>query len=283
MIRETSAAAAVGLVLARPPRLLGAEPFFLEFIAGIEEHLAEHGQSVLLHVVTTHEAEIAAYRRWAANRSVDAVVLVNRTVDDARPAVLRALGLPTVVAGEPEGDAPAVRTDDAGAVRDAVAHLSRLGHRRIARVSGPDTLIHTRIRTEALVDSMRSAGVEPVVVEGDYSEESGAKLTAMLLERPDPPTAIIYDNDLMAVASLGTARELGYDVPRDLSLIAWDDSSLCRLASPPLTTMSLDVHRFGQLVAESLLELMAGEPVAERRCPTATLVHRGTTAPASDP
>ncbi|WP_182881769.1 LacI family DNA-binding transcriptional regulator [Microbispora sp. H10949] len=276
-----SAGTPVGLVLARPPRLLGAEPFFLEFIAGIEELLAEHDRSVLLHVVNTHEAEIAAYRRWADNRMVDAVVLVNRTVEDVRPAVLREIGLPAVVAGEPEGDTPAVRTDDVGAVREAVAHLSRLGHRRIARVSGPTALIHTRIRTRALLDSMRSASVEPVMLEGDYSEESGAKLTAKLLERPDPPTAIIYDNDLMGVAGLAAAKELGCDVPRDLSLIAWDDSSMCRLASPPLTTMSLDVHLFGQLVAASLLELVEGGPVTERRCPTATLIPRGTTAPAS--
>ncbi|WP_182876050.1 LacI family DNA-binding transcriptional regulator [Microbispora sp. H10670] len=276
-----SAGTPVGLVLARPPRLLGAEPFFLEFIAGIEELLAEHDRSVLLHVVNTHEAEIAAYRRWADNRMVDAVVLVNRTVEDVRPAVLREIGLPAVVAGEPEGDTPAVRTDDVGAVREAVAHLSRLGHRRIARVSGPTALIHTRIRTRALLDSMRSASVEPVMLEGDYSEESGAKLTAKLLERPDPPTAIIYDNDLMGVAGLAAAKDLGCDVPRDLSLIAWDDSSMCRLASPPLTTMSLDVHLFGQLVAASLLELVEGGTVTERRCPTATLLPRGTTAPAS--
>ncbi|MEJ3747249.1 substrate-binding domain-containing protein [Actinomycetes bacterium KLBMP 9797] len=272
-----SARNAVGLVLARPPRLLGAEPFFMEFIAGIEERLAERGQSILLHVVTTQAAEIAAYRRWAENRIVDAVVLVNRAVDDDRPAVLRELGLRAVVAGEPAGDAPAVRTDDAGAVRAALAHLVALGHRRIARVSGPDSLLHTRSRTEALVAGARAAGIDPVVVEGDYSEESGAKLTALLLDRPDPPTAIIYDNDLMAVAGLNTAKELGLDVPRQLSLIAWDDSSLCRLASPPLTTMSLDVHRFGQLVAESVLDLTDDAPVPDRWCPTATLIPRATT------
>jgi DNA-binding LacI/PurR family transcriptional regulator len=66
-------------------------------------------------------------------------------------------------------------------------------------------------------------------------------------------------------------------VPHDLSLIAWDDSSLCRLASPALTTMSLDVHLFGELVAESVVKLVEGEPVAERWCPTETVVPRETT------
>jgi DNA-binding LacI/PurR family transcriptional regulator len=274
-----TAPSAVGLVLARPPRLLGAEPFFMEFIAGIEERLAERGQSVLLHVVANHTAEIAAYRRWAEHRLVDAVVLVNLTVEDGRPAVLRELGLPVVVVGPPTGGAPTVRRDDVGAVQAAVAHLHALGHSRIARVSGPGTLLHTRTRTGALLEAARSVGIEAVVVEGDYSEESGARLTAMLLSGPASPSAIIYDNDLMAVAGLNTAKESNLQVPRDLSLIAWDDSTLCRLASPPLTTMSLDVHLFGDLVAQSVLDLIEGEPAAERWCPTETVVARETTAP----
>jgi DNA-binding LacI/PurR family transcriptional regulator len=285
---------AVGLVLARPARLLGIEPFFMEFIAGIEERLAERGLSVLLHVVATQEAEIAAYRRWAERGLVETVVVVNRTVDDQRLPVLRELGLPAVLVGAgseapgdaPGGDAeeaeetvmPAVRTDDAGPVREALAHLLDLGHRRIARISGPANLLHTWARTEALAEGCREVGIEPVVVEGDYSDESGAKLTAALLRRPDPPTAILYDNDVMAVAGLGAAKRLGVAVPEQLSLIAWDDSTMCRLASPPLTTMSVDVHQYGVLVAESVLELIDGVPVAERWSPTARCVPRGSTA-----
>lgn len=269
----------IGLVLARPARLLGAEPFFMEFIAGIEERLAERDQSVLLHIVGAEDAEIAAYRRWAANGVVDAVVVVNRTVDDHRPAVLRELGLPAVYVGEPDDLAvPAVRTDDSGPVREALAYLLDLGHRRIARVSGPENLLHTRARTAALLAGCAEAGVEPVVVEGDYSEESGAKLTAALLDAAEPPTAILYDNDVMAVAGLGAAKSRGVAVPERLSLVAWDDSTLCRLASPALTTMSVDVHQFGVSVAESVLELIDGSPVTERWSPTATLVPRESTA-----
>ncbi|PSL58507.1 LacI family transcriptional regulator [Saccharothrix carnea] len=274
----TGSPGSIGLVLARPARLLGAEPFFMEFIAGIEERLAEGDRSVLLHIVGTEDAEIAAYRRWAAGGVVDAVVVVNRTVDDHRPAVLREMGLPALYVGEPDELAvPAVRTDDAGPVREALAYLLELGHRRIARVSGPNTLLHTRARTAALLEGCAEAGIEPVVVEGDYSEESGAKLTTALLNAPEPPTAILYDNDVMAVAGLSVAKELGVAVPDRLSLVAWDDSSLCRLASPALTTMSVDVHQFGVTVAESVLELIEGVEVAERWSPKPTLIAREST------
>ncbi|MGW4214434.1 LacI family DNA-binding transcriptional regulator [Lentzea sp. NPDC004789] len=273
---------AIGLVLARPARLLGVEPFFMEFIAGIEERLAERDLSVLLHVVADHDAEIAAYRRWAARGLVDAIVMVNPTDGDPRPDVVRELGFPAVVVGEAGApDLPEVRTDHAGPVAAALGHLLDLGHRRIARVTGPSALLHTRARTAALLSGCAAAGVEPTIVEGDYSEEAGAKLTAALLRAPEPPTAILYDNDVMAVAGLAAAAELGVTVPDRLSLVAWDDSTLCRLASPALTTMSVDVHQFGVVVAESVLERIDGLPVAPRWSPTARYVPRGTTAPAA--
>ncbi|QTI90544.1 substrate-binding domain-containing protein [Streptomyces sp. AgN23] len=280
--RDRTQPGALGLVLARSTRLLGVEPFFMEFIAGMEECLVTRDMSVLLHVVPTYEEEVAAYRRWAEGGLVDAVAVVNLVEDDPRPAVLRELGLPAVLVGtwRDAPDLPAVRTDDGGPVRDAVARLADLGHRVIARVAGPRSLLHTQARTVAQEEACKEAGVESVVVDGDYTAESGARLTAELLKRDSRPTAILYDNDVMAVAGLATAKELGLEAPADLSLIAWDDSTLCRLASPPLTTMTVDVHGFGVVVAEAALDHIDGRPVTERWSPTAHFVQRGTTGPA---
>ncbi|MEU0535451.1 LacI family DNA-binding transcriptional regulator [Amycolatopsis tolypomycina] len=276
-----STSGAIGLVLARPPRLLGTEPFFMEFIAGIEQHLADWELSLLLHVVSTQDAELAAYRRWAEHGLVEAAVVVNRLVHDERPAALAALGLPALLVGEPARGFPAVRTDNAGPVRAAVAELLRLGHRRIARITGPGTLLHTAERSAAFVAACEAAGASAQLVEGDYSEEAGAKLTTRLLSGDERPTAILYDNDVMALAGLAAARELGVAVPAELSVVAWDDSALCRLSSPALTAMSVDVHRFGVLVAESVLELLDGDAVAERWSPAAQYVPRGSTGPAA--
>ena len=273
---------AVGLVLARPARLLGIEPFFMEFIAGIEETLAERGMSILLHVVPAHDAEVATYRRWAERRLVDAGIVVDFIQDDKRPGVLRELGLPCLLAGFwGESQFPTVRSDDAGAERAAVGYLLGLGHQRIARVSGPARLVHTQERTAAMRAACRAVGVEPILLEGDYSDAAGAGLTRRLLALAQPPTAIVYDNDVMAVAGLRAAQDLGIVVPDQLSLVAWDDSTLCRLASPALTTMSVDVHEYGVRVARSVFEILDGVPVIERRVPAAQLMVRGTTAPAA--
>lgn len=279
------AAGAVGLVLTRPRHLLRVEPFFMEFISGIEERLAERSMSVLLHLVTDEEAELAAYRRWAKRHLVDVIVVVNPAEGDGRPAALRELGLPAVIAGAPDADpeAPTVRADHVSPVREALARLLDLGHRRVARVSGPAKLLHTGARTEALVEGCRAAGAEePVTLEGDYSSEAGARLTERLLEARTPPTAILYDNDVMAVAGLESARRMGVPVPERLSLVAWDDSTLCRLTTPALSAMSVDVHQYGVLVAESALERVDGVRVEDRWSPSARFVPRGSTGPAPE-
>ncbi|WP_448061537.1 LacI family DNA-binding transcriptional regulator [Cellulomonas hominis] len=277
----TTTADAVGLVLARPARMLGLEPFFMELIAGIEETLAIEDRSLLLHVVPDHEAEILAYHRWGAGGMVAAVVVVNLVPDDPRLPALTGLGIPTVVVGGPTRELPFANVwiDNAQAMRDAVEHLVALGHTRLARVSGPAALAHTQARTEAFVTRCAELGVEGTVVEGDYSESSGTHATRGLLGRGEAPSAIVYDNDVMAIAGLGVAAELGVPVPGRLSLLAWDDSALCRLAHPPLSAMSLDVHAMGVLVGDCVLNVLAGGPVASYAAPLPRLVARGSTAP----
>lgn len=272
---------AIGLVLARPARMLGLEPFFMELIGGIEETLSTDDRSLLLHVVPDHGAEIAAYRRWGQGQLVDAVVLVNLVVDDPRLAVLGELAIPTVVVGGPERSLPGVAhvwIDNGQAMRDAVGYLVDLGHEAIGRVSGPAALAHTRARTEAFLDECAAHGAHGVVVEGDYGEESGTRAARTLLGRNDPPSAIVFDNDVMAVAGLGVANELGLKVPADVSLIAWDDSPLCRLSHPPLTAMSLDVHAMGVQVADAVLNLLASGRPTTSTAPQPRLVARGSTA-----
>lgn len=273
---------AVGLVLRQPTRLLGLEAFSMQLIAGIEEALSAEGRSLLLHIVGTLDAELATYRRWAEQHQVEAVVLHNLTVDDPRLDVLAGLGVPAVVVGGPSRDLPVanVFVDNAAEAHEAVDHLVALGHRRIARVSGPHDLAHTRTRTDAFVARCAALDVDGEVVEGDYGEASGAAATRDLLARDPRPTAIVFDNDVMAVAALDVAREAGLRVPADLSLLAWDDSPLARHAAPPLSAMSFDVHALGVQVGDCVLNVVASGPVRSSTMAPAHLVTRSSTAPA---
>ena len=288
MATNSTAVNAVGLVLRRSARQLATEPFYVELIAGMEYVLLRKGLHVLMQVVDGAgvrgtdgmDAEIASYHRWLASGAVRGVVLVDLVPDDPRPEILHRLGIPAVIVGEPGPDAPfaSVRTDNYTAIREAVSRLAGLGHRRIARVTGLSELIHTRERTRGFYDATSALSVSPLQAEGDYSAESGASATQHLLEQPDAPTAIIYDNDVMALAGLDVARNRGIDVPHALSILAWDDSDLCRLADPPLSAMSHDVNAQGELAALQLLEVLSGHQPADAVTPKPVFLQRGSTA-----
>ncbi|WP_030667568.1 LacI family DNA-binding transcriptional regulator [Streptomyces rimosus] len=272
----------IGLAICRPARLLGLEPFYMEFISGIESVLVEHSCALLLRLVTSRQEEIALQETWWRERQVGGSVLVDFRHDDPRVAPLRSLGLPAVAVGHPAltGGIPSVWTDDATAVGEAVRYLAALGHRSIARVGGPEELGHSAIRTEAFTATMTQLGLDGSrQVATGFAGEEGARATRSLLLREDRPTAVIYDNDIMAVAGLGVASEMGIRVPDDLSLLAWDDSQLCRLTHPTLSAMSHDVHNFGTEVANMLFDVIAGKAVTSRPAPTPSLTPRASTAP----
>ena len=279
-----AAATAIGLALRRPARILGLEPFYMELISGVEAELSTHSYALMLQVVADPPAEIAVYRRWWGERRVDGVLLCDLRVDDPRVPVLEELQLPAVVIGGPAGVGALahVWNDDGAAVTEAVEYLVALGHRRLGRVAGLADLRHTRLRGEAFeAVGQRLALASAVTESTDYSGEQGAHATRRLLSAGRRPTAIIYDNDIMAIAGLAVAQEMGLAVPGELSIVAFDDSPLCRLVHPPLTALTRDIPAYGVQAARQLLEVIsgAGRP-RSRRTDTAHLTVRGSTAPA---
>ncbi|MFH8293730.1 LacI family DNA-binding transcriptional regulator [Streptomyces sp. NPDC018059] len=276
----------VGLALCRPARLLGLEPFYMDFISGIESILAERSCSLLLRLVRDLDEEIALYKEWWRGRMIAGAILVDFREDDPRVPSLQGLGLPAVAVGHPSltGPFPAVWTDDASAVAEAVRYLAALGHRRIARVGGPADLGHSAIRARAFTAVTRELGLdqERQIATG-FDEKEGARATRTLLLAADRPTAIVYDNDIMAVAGAGVAAEMGFTVPDDLSLLAWDDSQLCRITHPTMSAMSHDVHQFGAEVARVLFDVVNGTDTGGLQVPTPSLTPRGSTAPAPGP
>lgn len=269
----------VGLVLARPAQVLGEEAFYHEFLEGLERVLTPAGVSVLVRVVTDRAAETAVYERWSAQQRVGGVILVDLSPGDERVGLAGRLGLPAVVLGDPSTAAglPTVWTDDAGSAREAVSFLAGLGHRVIGQVSGPLSFAHTQLRRGGFEAEAAARGLTMLEADGDYSFESGRAATAGLLTG-ERPTAIVFDNDLMAIGGLQAIAERGLAVPADVSVVAWDDSALCQLAVPALSAMSHDVGRIGELAAAAVTDAMAGRPAEVYEAPPARIVGRASTA-----
>lgn len=278
-----SRAHSVGLVIARPADTLGVEPFFMRFIAGLERELSVRRTALLLQVVEDHRSAIEAMRLSWAERRVDGMVVTDLWSEDKRIPVLDELQMPAVLVGRPRSDTPlpAVWYDDAAAVVSAVDYLVALGHRHIVRVAGLPALDHTQVRIAAFRTAMHGHGLgEPQVVETDYTWEEGVRATRALLSRRDRPTAVMFDNDVMAAAALNVAQEMGVRVPAELSIVAGDDSQLCFLVRPALTALSRDIQVYGVHAARVLLDAIDGHSPDSYEDSAARLVVRASTAAA---
>jgi DNA-binding LacI/PurR family transcriptional regulator len=191
---------------------------------------------------------------------VEGVFGCDLLVDDRRIAAIEKLHMPAVVIGTPRGagSLPAIWQDDRAAVDLVVGYLAAQGHRRIARVGGHATYWHSVLRRDAFAGAAATAGLTAFSVEADYTAEHGAQATVGLLGSAEPPTAILYDNDVMAAAGLGVAQRMGISVPGGVSIISWDDSALCELMHPALTALRRDIAGAGSTAARMLRELAAG-------------------------
>ena len=273
-----------GLILARDARTLGSEPFYMEFVAGLESVLSDKSYALLLQVTPNLGAEMEIYRKWSSERRVDAVAVVDLRVQDPRVSLLQALDLPAVFVGDPSltRGFTTVWTDDCAAMDDAVAHLAMLGHRQMARVAGLTELGHVTIRDDAFLAALRRHGLEGHVIHADFSAEAGRQATREVLTGADGPTAILFDNDLMAVASLSAIAAMGLSVPDQISILAWDDSPLCEITQPQLSAMSHDVMSMGAHVGRRLFALRDGAAPDAYLDSTPLFKARGSTAPPPD-
>ncbi|MEU6131772.1 LacI family DNA-binding transcriptional regulator [Saccharopolyspora sp. NPDC047091] len=271
----------IGLVLARPPQHIRAEPSVVHWMAGLEAALAEYGLSLHLALPPDEEAELGTYRAWAAERRVDGVIVTDLRAEDPRVPLLRELKLPAVVIGEHErvANVAVLRFAAADEVRAVVAHLAELGHRRIGHVQGGVDLEHTARRSGLLRAEVRERlGTDLVKVEADATEDGGVRATARLLAADPPPTAIVYDDDVMAVAAVARAAELDVRVPTDLAVLSWQDSMLCRVVTPPVTALSRDVEDDAAAAVHLLLELIETGAADDLDVPPRVLLPRASTA-----
>ncbi len=270
----------VGLVLSQGPGGEDSEVFYMRLMTGMQSVLGRTQRGLLIQTAQTLEEEVEVYRRWHGERRVDGVVLVNLHADDPRPRAVVDLGLPAVLAGgpDPEGLVPSVSIDDSAAMTLVLDHVRELGHRRIAYVCGPQDLLHIRRRVEAFNARLGPLDVGRVV-STDFSSDEASRATVALLEGAAAPTAIVCDNEVLAVSVALTLRNLGLSIPEDVAVVSCEDSPVCEVLRPAITALHRDTHGFGVDVAQHLLGILAGEPPVSSQEQTPELLVRGSTVP----
>jgi LacI family transcriptional regulator len=172
--------------------------------------------------------------------------------------------------------------DDIGAAREIAEHVIGLGHRRFAVILGDPTHSASKARLEGYRQAFAEAGLDFSGVRlerGDFTFESGYAAAGRILRGGKRPTAILAQNDDMAVGTLMAARDLGLAVPDDLSITGFDDSEVSRLSWPRITTIRQPVFEMAVDATDGLLNLLAGNEIAPMRVHPHQLLVRQSTAP----
>ncbi|MGZ4744351.1 MAG: LacI family DNA-binding transcriptional regulator [Oryzihumus sp.] len=254
----------VGLVM---PEL--TNPIFPAFAQIIETALARHGYTPVLCTQTPGGVHEDDYVQMLLDRGVAGIIYVSglhadSSTDPQRYVKLRERGLPIVlVNGFLEGiDAPFISNDDVASMELALTHLVHLGHTRIGLAVGPDRFVPVIRKIAGFRNSMATLlgreDVEDLIERTMFTVEGGAAAANRLLDKG--ATAIVCGSDLMALGAIRAARQRGLDVPRDLSVVGYDDSTLIAFTDPPLTTVRQSVQALGEAAVRALLDEIAGEP-----------------------
>lgn len=266
----------IGLVLVQSAPRVAHDPLISGIGHGLEEILIRSDRRVVTRVVRDSAAEADVYRAWSEHGAVDGVVLVRLRSDDLRPALLADLGLPfsAIVDEDPIGGFPAVVLDTRSTMRAAIEHLVSRGHVDIAFAFG---LEGSATRSIQFLEETRGQGLRGRLVPGDPTPEGGARSVSDTLALDPVPTAIVFDDDVTAVAGLEELRARGVAVPDSMAVVSLTDSVLCQSSAPPITAPSSEAHAVGLLAGRSLIEFLDTGDVLQLRAPSTFIVERATT------
>ena len=253
---------------------------------GILDAVRGSGLELVVHPCNRQaENFLADVKTFVVRQKLFGAVLPPSVSEDERViAILKEVDCPYVRIASVSLDDPermVVTHDNLGAA-EAAHHLVALGHKEIAFISGPATFRSSHERGEGFRRGLAEHGVTlRHTVEGAYTFESGVEAAKHLLTSKTPPTAIFAGNDEMAIGVYTAARELGWSVPGDLSIVGFDDAPMASRIWPPLTTVRLPIRDMGQMAAEKLLAAGRGEDPNDLRQPEVrpTLIARESTAP----
>ncbi|GIE94878.1 LacI family transcriptional regulator [Paractinoplanes rishiriensis] len=272
------------LLARRRRHLLGVmldvrNPFHAELVEELHAEADKAGYEVVLSTLTRDRDEDRAVETLLDFRC-EALILLGPDCSDAVLDRL-AIQVPCVVIGRMVGDAEVdvVRPADDVGVDLALNHLIDLGHRQIAFVDGGRGAV-AATRRRGYRRAMRGAGLRGEVIPGDHTEEGGVRAGRQLVTSGDLPTAVVASNDRLAVGLMDAFVRAGVEVPGDVSVVGYDDSTLARLAHIDLTSVNQDAPaqaRNAVLAAVSRLDEDRTQRIETVLVPR--LVVRGSTAP----
>jgi LacI family transcriptional regulator len=267
----------------------GINPYFAELARGIEDHCERNGFCVILCNSDDDPAKQRSYLRVLLEKRVDGLIVSSVGGDTGLAIGLGDVRTPMVMVDRDleHITADLVRIDHELGGYLATSHLLALGHRHIACICGPATTSVARMRLAGYRRAMQEAAIQVPdswTVESDFTGPSGYHAAVGLLDG-QRPTAIFAANDMVGFGVLRAAAERNIQVPRELSVIGFDDIEMSRYVYPALTTVGQSILELGERAAQLLLRRIAapGSPPIEQVIVAPSIVLRESTAPPAHP
>ncbi|HWR14653.1 MAG TPA: LacI family DNA-binding transcriptional regulator [Terriglobales bacterium] len=262
-----------------------ANPFFPELVKSFETTALSHNYDVTVFNTSYDSHRLRTSIERMLERRVDGVAVMTSEFDRRVLGELSRRGVPIVFldVGTVQSRISNILVDYEKGIREAVQHVSELGHQKIAFISGPLQLKSAGIRWRAMQKCMHDCGLQipsRFMREANHRVDGGQIAMADLLNQKDPPTAVLASNDLTAIGAMKAIYRKGLRVPDDLSIIGFDDIELCEFMNPPLTTVRLSREEIGRHACGALLKVVEeGEIQGQELSVSTELVLRGSTAP----
>jgi len=256
---STGRTEAIGLVA---PEI--REPFFAELASAVEDEADRHGYTIFMSSTRSdRQREIASLNRLH-DRHVDGLIMMTNTPDDGTLARLIGRRRNVVLIDEdiPGVSVPRVFVENEIGAYLATRHLIDAGHERIAFIGGPEGLFSVERRRAGYVRALKEAGL-PVrkqwMAGGSFASVFSRKATLQFLKLGNPPTAIFGSSDYLVIGVLQALKQAGISIPRQMSVVGFDDMPLTELLNPPLTAIRQPIEALGRQGFQVLFSLLKGE------------------------
>ncbi|HUK26040.1 MAG TPA: LacI family DNA-binding transcriptional regulator [Terriglobales bacterium] len=245
-------------------------PFFPEIVHSFEDIAVQNNYEILLTSTVHDPRRMESSVRRMIERRVEGVAVLTFGMEESLLEGLRFRKVPLVFV-DVGPDLPGVsniRINYQQGIRQAVQHVAALRHTRVAFITGPLYLKSAQARKLAFESSMREIGmeIEPgMVIEGDHTMEGGMQAFSQLAELRERPTAILCSNDMTAIGVMRQAFERGVAIPRELSLVGFDDIRLAQFMTPPLTSIQMSQTELARLAFRALLNEVEDPSAAQKK------------------
>ncbi len=249
----------LGIVFPGSGNLAFQNPFFSEVLRGISEGAHDKHYGIQLTTGITEDEIYHEVVQMVQGGRVDGIILLYSKIKDEVVDYLLEKDFPFVIVGKPYEHAERIThvdNDNVEAAKQATEYLLELGHERIGFIGGNEKLMVTVTRLEGYQQALKNAGLpvrEEYIIHEDFLVSGGKQAILKLMSLAEPPTALLVTDDLMALGVLQSLHLFGMEVPRDLSLVSFNNALISRLSNPSLTSVDIGIFDLGMEAVKQLV------------------------------